>query len=109
MNLRGKIRLPRSDPEFIPFEIEARRWSSEVYFETPISTEKENASELVQVGDVAYWPPGRVLCLFFGPTPVNKPGEVRSANSVNVVSKVIEGLNTLKKVKDGEKVRLEIL
>lgn len=93
----------------LPFESEAQRWGDEVYFETPVSAGEEHASELVQVGDTAYWPPGRALCLFFGPTPISRPGEVRPASPVNVIGKVVEGLDTLKKVRSGERVRLEPL
>ncbi|MEM3943302.1 MAG: cyclophilin-like fold protein, partial [Thermofilaceae archaeon] len=49
----------------LPFESRARRWGEEVYFESPVDAGEEDASELVEVGDVAYWPPGRALCLFF--------------------------------------------
>ncbi len=93
----------------LPFESEAQRWGSEVYFETPVSVGEEHVSELVQVGDAAYWPPGRALCLFFGATPISGPGEVRPASPVNVIGKVVEGLDALKKVRSGERVRLELL
>ena len=93
----------------LPFESRARRWGDEVYFETPAVAGEEKASELVNVGDVAYWPPGRALCLFFGPTPVSRPGEIRSASPVNVIGRVVEGLETLRKVVSGERVRVEPL
>jgi hypothetical protein len=93
----------------LPFESRARRWGDEVYFETPAVAGEEKASELVNVGDVAYWPPGRALCLFFGPTPISGPGEIRPASPVNVIGRVVEGLETLRKVVSGERVRVEQL
>lgn len=92
-----------------PFESWARRWGDEVYFETPAVAGEEGARELVSVGDVAYWPPGRALCLFFGPTPISKPGEIRPASPVNVIGRVVEGLGVLRRVASGEKVRVEPL
>jgi len=44
-----------------PLDSWARRWGDEVYFETPAVAGEEEARELVSVGDVAYWPPGRAL------------------------------------------------
>lgn len=93
----------------LPFESRARRWGDEVYFETSAAAEEEEASELVNAGDVAYWPPGRALCLFFGPTPISQPGEIRPASPVNVIGRVVEGTDVLRKVVSGEKVRVELL
>ncbi|MEM2186400.1 MAG: cyclophilin-like fold protein [Thermofilaceae archaeon] len=92
----------------LPFESRARRWGEEVYFESPVDAGEEDASELVEVGDVAYWPPGRALCLFFGPTPISRPGEIRPASSVNVMGRVVEGLDVLRRVSSGERVRVEV-
>jgi len=92
----------------LPFESRARRWGEEVYFESPVDAGEEDASELVEVGDVAYWPPGRALCLFFGPTPISRPGEIRPASSVNVIGRVVEGLDVLRRVSSGERVRVEV-
>jgi len=68
---------------------------------------QEVGSEVVERGDVAYWPPGNAICLFFGPTPVSKPGEIRPASPVNVFGRVVGDPDRLKAVKSGEKVRVE--
>ncbi len=55
--------------EATPFESTARVWKEEVYFETPV----EGGGKLydkVASGRVAYWPPGKALCLFAG---INQP------------------------------------
>ncbi|MEM4810940.1 MAG: cyclophilin-like family protein, partial [Thermofilum sp.] len=79
----------------------------EIYFRTPVKVAQEVGSEVVELGDVAYWPPGEALCIFFGPTPVSRPGEIRPASPVNVIGKVKGDLEKLRKVKQGEKVRVE--
>ncbi len=94
----------------LPFESTASRWGEEVYFSTPVSVGEENAVEVVEFGTIAYWPPGNALCLFFGPTPVSRrPDEIRPYSPVNVLGKVIEGIETLKKVGGGTKVRVELI
>ena len=68
----------------LPFESVARRWGDEVYFETPVSAGEENAQADVPSGTVAYWPPGKALCLFFGQkpySPVNIVGEIEGPKS----------------------------
>jgi hypothetical protein len=61
----------------------------------------------VEVGDVAYWPPGESMCIFFGPTPVSKASEPRAYSPVNVFGKVIGDPLVFRKVKNGEKTKVE--
>jgi hypothetical protein len=92
-----------------PFEGRVSLWGEEIYFSTPARAAQEAAQEVVEVGDVAYWPPGRALCIFFGPTPVSRGGEIRPASPVNVIGKVLGDTERLKRVKDGEVVRVEFI
>lgn len=90
-----------------PFESRVNLWGDEIYFRTPVKAPQEVGEEVVELGAVAYWPPGDALCVFFGPTPVSRPGEIRPASPVNVIGRVKGGLERLKKVKQGERVRVE--
>lgn len=90
-----------------PFESRVNLWGEEIYFRTPVKVAQEVGSEVVELGDVAYWPPGDALCVFFGLTPVSKPGEIRPASPVNVIGKVKGDLERLKRVRQGERVRVE--
>lgn len=92
-----------------PFESRVNLWGEMIYFSTPARVAQEVAKDVVDVGDVAYWPPGRALCIFFGPTPISRGGEIRPASPVNVIGKVIGDTERLKKVKDGEVVRVEFV
>ncbi|GFN21842.1 cyclophilin-like fold protein [Thermanaeromonas sp. C210] len=92
--------------EALPLEARVNTWGDEIYFSIPVHTEQEKPQELVNEGDVAYWPPGHALCLFFGPTPISAPGEIRPYSPVTVVGKVVGDPKVLKNVKDGEKVQL---
>ena len=55
-------------------------------------------------GDVAYWPPGQALCLFFGPTPASQGDEIRPLSPVNVVGRMEDDPSLLKRVSAGSKV-----
>ena len=55
--------------------------------------------------DVAYWPTGKAICLFFGPTPIGKEGEIKPYSPVNVIGKIKNpDKSILKKVDNGMKV-----
>lgn len=90
-----------------PFESRVHLWGDEIYFSTPVRVGQEVGSEVVEKGAVAYWPPGDAICIFFGPTPVSRPGEIRPASPVNVFGRVVGDLERLRRVKSGERVRVE--
>jgi hypothetical protein len=93
--------------EKLPFESRANRWGEEVYFTIPVEMDEENPQETVEVGDIGYWPPGRGFCIFFGPTPISRGGEIRPADPVNVFGKIIGDPKIFKKVRNGDKIRVE--
>ncbi|MCX7824850.1 MAG: cyclophilin-like fold protein [Verrucomicrobiae bacterium] len=91
----------------LPIEASGQRWGDEIYFRIPVVAEPEDPREVVAIGDLAYWPPGRAFCIFFGPTPVSCGDEIRPASAVNVVGKVTGDATVLRPTRDGETVRIE--
>jgi hypothetical protein len=90
--------------EALPITSAINTWGDEIYFTIPVEAGSENAQELVSLGDIAYWPPGKAMCVFFGKTPISKGDEIRPASPVNIIGKVEGDLKMLKKVKDGEEI-----
>ena len=53
-----------------PLEIRLSRWGDEFYGDCGVvAGAAPDAREVMEIGEVAYWPPGRALCVFFGPHP----------------------------------------
>ncbi len=76
--------------EKLPFTVDLNVWGDEIYTsESPIAQPEENAKSPVQLNDVAYWPTGKAICLFYGSTPIGKPGEITPASPVNILGKII--------------------
>ena len=90
----------------LPIEVRINKWRDELYTErTPIVAEEENAQSIVNLLDVAYWPEGNALCLFYGPTPISKsPNEILPYSPVNIVGKIISEGDLLHQIKDSSKV-----
>jgi hypothetical protein len=83
--------------EALPFEASFNTWGDEIYFSIPVEMDLESdAQEVVQSGDLGYWPSGNAFCIFFGPTPMSDEGEIRPASAVNVIGKVISDEERLK-------------
>ena len=69
-----------------PLDIRLSRWGDEYYGDCGVAAGAEpQAREIMEIGEVAYWPPGRALCVFFGPTPASSGTEPRAASPVNPV------------------------
>ena len=93
--------------EKLPIEGKANVWGEEIYFTIPVTLEAETTKQLVDIGDVAYWPPGKAICFFFGPTPASWDREIRPASPVNVFAKIENNAKLLKLVRPGKKIRVE--
>ena len=86
----------------------ATRWGDEVYFPIPVDVPLESGSrEILEAGELGYWPTGNAFCIFFGPTPLSQGQEIRAASAVNVIGKVDGVLSALKGVRNGVRICLE--
>jgi hypothetical protein len=92
----------------LPIESTCSIWGDEVYFSIPVSLSlDETAKKIVDMGDLGYWPTGKALCVFFGPTPMSEGDEIRPASAVNIVGKIVGNPKIFKKVSSGTKVRVK--
>lgn len=92
----------------LPIEARGNTWGDEIYFTIPVDESlDETAREIVEVGDIGYWPSGSAFCIFFGPTPISVAGEVRPASAVNIIGKVDGDPTVLKSVRDGDTIILQ--
>ena len=89
----------------LPITGRANTWGDEIYFSIPVMLiPPESGKELVNVGDLGYWPQGNAFCIFFGPTPISKDGQIKPASAVNVFGKIIGDATVFKQVKSGTTV-----
>ena len=72
----------------LPVKSHLEKWGEEVYFSVDFDAEEENATTDVSVGDIAFWPPGSAIAVFFGPTPLSKGSKPVPASSCNVFARV---------------------
>jgi len=91
----------------LPLDGNIHTWGEEIYFSIPLKLELEAGQEVVSSGDLGYWPPGSAFCIFFGPTPMSRGGEIRAASPVDVFGSLVDDPKVFRKVKDGEKVVVE--
>jgi hypothetical protein len=91
----------------LPITAKASTWGDEIYFAIPVRAEQEpGAKEVVELGDLGYWPPGSAFCIFFGPTPASRGDEIRPASAVNVIGKVRGDPTVFRQVPSGARVEI---
>ncbi|MFX0162240.1 MAG: cyclophilin-like fold protein [Candidatus Hodarchaeota archaeon] len=74
---------------------------SEIYFELPVSLGFEKPTRTIEVGDVAFWPQGNAMCIFFK--------KIEPAGPVNLLGKVTKGLELFEQVKLGTNITVTLI
>src|SRR3989304_7608439 len=91
-------RTARAIWEALPIEGRVNLWGDEIYFSIPLSLKLEAGQELVNIGDLGYWPDRNAFSIFFGPTPLSHGDEIRPASPVTVFGKVIGDATEFKRI-----------
>ena len=94
--------------EALPIKATANRWGEEIYFSIGVEAELEKDSrEVVEAGELGYWPSGSAFCMFFGLTPASQGDEIRAASAVNIIGKMKGDWSGLTNVPGGASVLIE--
>ncbi len=92
----------------LPLNAEIKVWGEEFYFETGIVASDFNATLEVNVGDVAYWPHGKCLCVFYGKTPQSRDDKPVPASPVVVIGRLREIPAVLKEMRHGQHIKVSL-
>lgn len=103
----NETKTARALREILPLKGRANRWGKEIYFPIPLYLEIEGGKEVVEMGDLGYWPDGNCLCMFFGPTPASHKNEIRAASAVTIIGHLTGNLELLDQVASGATVVVE--
>jgi len=94
--------------EALPIAGRGNRWGDEIYFSIPVEADEDpDARADMQVGEIAYWPPGSAFCIFWGPTPASSGSEPRAASPVNPLGTIDGDATQFGAVASGAKVTIE--
>jgi hypothetical protein len=93
----------------LPLRTSFNTWGDEIYFAIPVDADlDDSAQDVVEVGDLGYWPPGKAWCIFFGQTPASQPGMIMPASAVNVIGKVLGDATAFQAVLREREVVVEV-
>ena len=95
--------------KILPISNSVNTWGDEIYFSIGVNDDENDSKEVVELGDLGYWPPGNAFCLFFGLTPASEGDKIMPASPVNVIGKILGDLEILKSIKSGDKVVINLV
>jgi hypothetical protein len=94
--------------EQLPLRVSMSRWGDEYYGDCGLSAPLEpGARAEMEVGELAYWPQGSALCIFFGPTPASVGDEPRAVSPVNPLGMIEGDVGFLKSLASSISVEIE--
>ena len=92
----------------LPIEGRVNRWGDEIYFDIGLTGgESDDMRTVMEVGELAFWPPGHAFCIFWGPTPASEGDEPRAASDVVPIGRLIGDFSRLGETADGQPIRIE--
>jgi hypothetical protein len=93
----------------LPLKFSMSRWGDEYYGDCGIKTAlSQDSRDIMEIGELAVWPAGNALCIFFGPTPASRGNEPRAVSPVNPVGRLLDSPEALKKLGSSIHVRIEL-
>ncbi len=93
----------------MPISSQVSTWGDEIYFDTGIEASPANSTLDVSPGDIAYWPAGTSLCIFFGKTPASRGTDKPvPAGPVVVVGRTDAGPDDLRSIQPNEEITVSL-
>ena len=112
VSLRAELNDSDSARDFegcLPTEITLSRWGDEYYGNCDLRVKQSSdAREEMTVGELALWPPGQALCIFFGPTPASVGSEPRAASPVNPIGRLVDDTAPLKSMAGSIRMKVSL-
>ena len=72
-------------PKSVPINSKIQMWGEEIFFNTNLQVALENdAKEVMQLGELAFWTEGSAIAIGYGKTPVSIDQEIRLIGPCNV-------------------------
>lgn len=85
----------------LPIKGKVNTWGDEVFVPIGVKGKMEVAQQVVEKGDIGYWPGGDAFCIFFGRSPTSV-----FFNPVNIIGRVLVDAEVFKKVRQGQEITI---
>lgn len=90
----------------LPLDSKVEVWGDEIYCKSGIMAPGIPMTLDVGVGDVAYWPEEKCICVFFGRTPRSTADKPVPAGPVVIIGKTLTDIEELRQIKAGDAIKI---
>ena len=92
----------------VPINSKIQMWGEEIFFNTNIQVALEDdAKEVMQLGELAFWTEGSAIAIGYGKTPVSIDQEIRLIGPCNVWGNSNFKKSDFENVKPGDDISLD--
>ena len=92
----------------VPINSKIQMWGEEIFFNTNLQVALENdAKEVMQLGELAFWTEGSAIAIGYGKTPVSIDQEIRLIGPCNVWGNANFTKSDFDNLKPGDKISLD--
>ena len=107
INLRD-TKTARLISKSIPIKSTIQMWGEEIFFNTNIQvTLEDDAKEVMQLGELAFWTEGSAIAIGYGKTPVSIDKEIRLIGPCNVWGDGNFKKSDFEDIKPGDEISLD--
>ena len=94
--------------ESVPIKSKIQTWGEEIFFNTNLQVKLEDdAKEVMQLGELAFWTEGSAIAIGYGKTPVSIDQEIRLIGPCNVWGNSNFKKSDFDNVKPGDDISLD--